>query len=970
MAEARATLQYGIEAVRGVGSPKMDLIMLLKLGQIFSQKTQRSTKPIERTCFEDRSEALFKLALHVWRMKNNSRSKSEPFRRFFKYSTGSNFFEIEQEVNNLTEEAITYLAGRYFNKNAFEECIEELEGIKLPFATYFLAESYRKLTENGETPKKNKRAYLDKAKDYLKRTLDLLENPNVDKNHPLRAIIDEDIKRLHNDTRRFDTNQSMSDSFVSANGRSDLEETVDRYDREAETATPVPHNANENIERMMRQMMESLNILSDRVQNIEERLMKNESDALNESEEFFFNERLKNQNLNNTSMMGNVSRNQTLNAQTPTKGHLREAAQGFPHQSPLAMNNPYMNPLLYAQLSMNPYHAALMNAAGQNFNQSPQLAANYNMQMAYNMADPHNANLLGFMAPPTTQPMAQQPYGMTSPMMMKPALQSTPAAPISQQAPPITAQPAVNQPITQSPVQKQWNPSINNAPVEKGTPQVVVITSSDPVPHNTSSITTQATPHFSVTIPAQHMKNNPPALGAAFANPSIVAALQNNNPAQPTAKPVETKPFTSTATVPTTQEQKSIFASLMKPKPVSSTPFASPSVNQSPATKAEPPKAEPTKPNAFANFSFGLQTSSASSEATTATPPKPFFSFSNIGQSVNKSDASLAYAATPETPSQSDAAANTSSNSAKDDDDNYEPTAHFEPVIPLPDLVEVKTGEENEEVLFEHRAKLLRYVKESKEWKDRGIGNMKVMANKDDPNKLRLVMRREQVLKLCCNQLIEKDTKFNKLPKSETALSWFGHDYSENELQLEMLAIRFKEAAVCKQFHDAIVTAQAKMTDGKAPTVAAADTSSKPSTAAPAKGFGDQFKPKAGSWSCDACYVQNQAANVKCLSCGTPNKNAPADVSTSTQPAAAAPKFSFGNLTANSAPVQKPAEAKPATKSLADQFKPKPGSWSCKACYTSNTADAVHCACCEEPKDDTIPKKEKQNVFSSSGKSF
>ena len=62
---------------------------------------------------------------------------------------------------------------------------------------------------------------------------------------------------------------------------------------------------------------------------------------------------------------------------------------------------------------------------------------------------------------------------------------------------------------------------------------------------------------------------------------------------------------------------------------------------------------------------------------------------------------------------------------------------------------------------------------------------------------------------------------------------------------------------------------------------------------------------------------------------------------------------------------------KPAGKGFGDQFKPKAGSWSCKACYTSNTADALHCACCEEPKDDTVPKKEKANIFgSSSGKTI
>lgn len=38
---------------------------------------------------------------------------------------------------------------------------------------------------------------------------------------------------------------------------------------------------------------------------------------------------------------------------------------------------------------------------------------------------------------------------------------------------------------------------------------------------------------------------------------------------------------------------------------------------------------------------------------------------------------------------------------------NFSPTPDFEPVIALPEIVEVKTGEENERVLFEQRAQLL-----------------------------------------------------------------------------------------------------------------------------------------------------------------------------------------------------------------------------------------------------------------------
>lgn len=312
------------------------------------------------------------------RTQNSSRSLSEPFRRLFKYSVGSNYFEIEQEVNKLAEDAILFVTCRYFNKHAFEECIEDLAGIKLPFATYSQAQAYRKMTEISDTPRKNKRAYLDKARDLLKQTIDLLDGPNVDKDHPLKPVVEEEIKQLHNETRKFETNQSMSDSFVSANGRSDLEESGGhQYDRETETATPVPHSGYENIERMMRQMMESLNILKEdvaevrnRVQNIEEQLNKVEEEEEDESDDILDDYYLDNdtrnpsQNLNNTSMIANVSRNQTMNQPTPKSSQFPKpnhqmnaqphGLQGFPQNS-MPMGNTFnMNPMLnnmYGQMN-------------------------------------------------------------------------------------------------------------------------------------------------------------------------------------------------------------------------------------------------------------------------------------------------------------------------------------------------------------------------------------------------------------------------------------------------------------------------------------------------------------------------------------------------------------------------------------------------------------------------------------------
>ncbi|PKI85141.1 hypothetical protein MVES_001107 [Malassezia vespertilionis] len=74
----------------------------------------------------------------------------------------------------------------------------------------------------------------------------------------------------------------------------------------------------------------------------------------------------------------------------------------------------------------------------------------------------------------------------------------------------------------------------------------------------------------------------------------------------------------------------------------------------------------------------------------------------------------------------------------------------FDPVVKLEHQVEVKTNEEDEEAMFKIRAKLFRFDKESKEWKERGTGDVRLLKHKDT-GKIRLVMRRDKTLKVCAN---------------------------------------------------------------------------------------------------------------------------------------------------------------------------------------------------------------------------
>lgn len=132
---------------------------------------------------------------------------------------------------------------------------------------------------------------------------------------------------------------------------------------------------------------------------------------------------------------------------------------------------------------------------------------------------------------------------------------------------------------------------------------------------------------------------------------------------------------------------------------------------------------------------------------------------------------------------------NAAADGADPEDEHHDP--HFEPIIPLPELVNVTTGEEEEAVLFQHRAKLYRYQmfdiampikyanygqtfkhwlyislfrfdSDEKAWKEKGLGDLKILEH-PDKKKFRVLLRREQVHKIACNHYISKEMSFDPL---------------------------------------------------------------------------------------------------------------------------------------------------------------------------------------------------------------
>lgn len=115
--------------------------------------------------------------------------------------------------------------------------------------------------------------------------------------------------------------------------------------------------------------------------------------------------------------------------------------------------------------------------------------------------------------------------------------------------------------------------------------------------------------------------------------------------------------------------------------------------------------------------------------------------------------------------------------------------------------------DKDEEQLFADKAILYRFHRESKEWKERGTGTIKILKNKEN-GRHHIVMRRNQTFKVCANHLILPwmELKFNG--SSDRALLWQACDFSDGEESHETLVAKFKDATIAAAFKKAFEEAK------------------------------------------------------------------------------------------------------------------------------------------------------------------
>ena len=254
----------------------------------------------------------------------------------------------------------------------------------------------------------------------------------------------------------------------------------------------------------------------------------------------------------------------------------------------------------------------------------------------------------------------------------------------------------------------------------------------------------------------------------------------------------------------------------------------------------------------------------------------------------------------------------------------------YTPLVKLTDSYEVKSGEEDEKELFGNRGKLYRYDQPTKAWKERGIGVIKILQHNVN-GKIRVLMRREHIFKICCNHYITGEMELTPVVGSNSSWTWTTlSDFSDEEAKVEKLCIRFKLFEVAQNFK-AIFTDCVEKVKGIKKSTFKCNTDP-----------GDlsvKFAPKPGSWKCNDCSVFNEGHVTQCVACGSINPN-----STVTSAASVDSLSLQGSGTTGIKKSTFKCNTDPGDLSV--KFAPKPGSWECNDCSVFNEGHVTQCVAC------------------------
>jgi len=197
--------------------------------------------------------------------------------------------------------------------------------------------------------------------------------------------------------------------------------------------------------------------------------------------------------------------------------------------------------------------------------------------------------------------------------------------------------------------------------------------------------------------------------------------------------------------------------------------FKKPEENKDGVTAASKPTVPTFKPF---TFNFGQKMANSTSEDQGKTLPKPNFSFGVAP------------------PSKSEISA------ASTDDDNEEPSEQVQ--------LTTGAGEEDEEAIFEVKAKVHYYSMEEKKYVSRGLGLLKVNKNKKT-GKARLLGRMDNGTVFLNVSLFKEMVVSDPAGANQFTFNAMDRLEDSNEVKLIRFAVRVKDKEAAKKLYDAII---------------------------------------------------------------------------------------------------------------------------------------------------------------------
>jgi len=164
----------------------------------------------------------------------------------------------------------------------------------------------------------------------------------------------------------------------------------------------------------------------------------------------------------------------------------------------------------------------------------------------------------------------------------------------------------------------------------------------------------------------------------------------------------------------------------------------------------------------------------------------------------------------------SDTEASTPAPEKKEVPKEEESTAQFTPVVELEE-VEVESGEEEEEIVYCQRGKLFVYGETlldvgsgNKTWKERGIGDLRILKHREH-QRMRVLMRQEKTMKVLVNHALDPRIALEPNVGSDRSWVWSAFDFASGELVETVFAIRFGDSEIATVFKKTFEDSQHEM---------------------------------------------------------------------------------------------------------------------------------------------------------------